>query len=175
MSILNSTLPSNGDIIDLDLRGLTSSIYTLNITNEFSQLETVWVDHYLMTETVLNQGDNSIAITVNATQPATFGAGRFSLKFNDVTLAVDDSAFAKAVTLYPNPLGDTSLQIDNLTSRNSVHISVINALGQIVKTSTQEPYNGRVELNNLGTLNSGVYFLHIEQGEDSAVKRFIKN
>ena len=175
LSILNSTLPFNGDIIDLDLRGLTSSIYTLNITNEFSQLETVWVDHYLMTETVLNQGDNSIVITVDATQPATYGAGRFSLKFNDVTLAVDDSAFAKAVTLYPNPLGDTSLQIDNLTSGNSVHISVINSLGQIVKTSTQEPYNGRVELNNLGTLNSGVYFLRIEQGEDRAVKRFIKS
>jgi hypothetical protein len=175
LSILKSNTPSDGEIINLELNGLTGNDYTVEVNNDFSSLQAIWVDHYLLTETVLNQGLNSFSVVFDPSQPSSYAADRFSIKFSDSTLSVDDSAFAKAVTLYPNPLGNSILTIENLDSGQDVNIKVLNSLGQVVKSFKESPANGVIEIKNLQILESGIYLLNIEQATRTVVKRFIKN
>ena len=71
------------------------------------------------------------------------------------------------ISLYPNPTKDI-LNIET-NSVNTLSYSIVNYLGQIVKS-------GNIENNvlNVTTLNSGIYILEVNDGQKSVTKKFIK-
>lgn len=84
------------------------------------------------------------------------------------TLAENNSNDALTiVSLYPNPTRDI-LNIET-NSATKFNYSVINYLGQVVKS-------GSIENNslNVSNLNAGVYILQINDGQKSVTKKFIK-
>ena len=72
-----------------------------------------------------------------------------------------------SVILYPNPTKD----ILNIETNNAIKLnySVINYLGQVVKT-------GNVENNsiNVSNLNAGIYILEVSNGKKLVTEKFIK-
>ena len=71
------------------------------------------------------------------------------------------------ISLYPNPTKDV-LNIET-NSEIKLNYSVINYLGQVVKT-------GNIENNvlNVSSLNAGIYILEVNDGQKSVTKKFIK-
>lgn len=71
------------------------------------------------------------------------------------------------ISLYPNPTKDV-LNIET-NSATKLNYSVINYLGQVVKT-------GSIENNvlNVSNLNAGIYILEVNDGQKSVTKKFIK-
>ncbi len=84
------------------------------------------------------------------------------------TLAETNSNEAlTSISLYPNPTRDV-LNIET-NSSTKLNYTVINYLGQVVKT-------GSIENNilNVSNLNSGIYILEVNDGQKSVTKKFIK-
>jgi bacillolysin len=71
------------------------------------------------------------------------------------------------ISLYPNPTKDV-LNIET-NSETKLNYSVINYLGQVVKT-------GSIDNNvlNVSNLNAGIYILEVNDGQKSVTKKFIK-
>lgn len=65
-------------------------------------------------------------------------AARFSLVFSNTTLSMSDDAFAKAVTLYPNPTNDGLFYIAGIQQVEAVAVVVINTLGQELRGCRQK-------------------------------------
>lgn len=71
------------------------------------------------------------------------------------------------VSLYPNPTKDV-LNIET-NSATKLNYSVINYLGQVVKSGSIE--NSSINVSNL---NAGIYILQVNNGQKSVTKKFIK-
>lgn len=71
------------------------------------------------------------------------------------------------VSLYPNPTRDV-LNIET-NSTTKLSYSVINYLGQVVKSGSIE--NSSINVSNL---NAGIYILEVNDGQKSVTKKFIK-
>jgi hypothetical protein len=174
LSITERFIPSDGDVVPLQLTGLTGSYYTFELNNAFTGLQTLFVDAYLGTETIMIPGINLVSVSFDGADPTSLQAARFSLKFVNSTLSVDDSAFAKAVTIHPNPMTGSGLTVSNLIIGKPVVIHVYNVIGQKTNTYQNLLSTGIEMLSDLDNLKSAVYFLHINQGDATTILKFIK-
>ena len=95
-------------------------------------------------------------------------------KTTSVSVKEDLSVFSR-LTLFPNPSqGRLSLQLETL-STEEIHTELINMIGQAVYRSEGVPLAGKwTQAMNLTHLPAGVYFLKIRQGDQLAVRRWIK-
>lgn len=88
--------------------------------------------------------------------------------FTGENLSVSDTAFAKAFTLYPNPVSNI-LHIK--TSLGTYKTSIYNVLGQQVRATQEQQGNTTIEYSSL---QSGIYFVRIESEVDSAIFKVVK-
>ena len=175
LSIMERVAPVDSELIPLRLNGLTATNYTFDIDNTFTNLQTLFVDHFLGTETLMVNGSNLVAVSFDTTDAASVDENRFELKFLYSTLSVGDIAFAEAVQVYPNPVNGDSVTIGNLIAGESVQVSIYNTLGQLVISYQKESTNGKETILNMNNLKKGIYLLKIEQNNTGATKKFIKN
>ena len=80
---------------------------------------------------------------------------------------INSNEVLTTVSVYPNPTKDV-LNIET-NSTTKLSYSVINYLGQVVKTGSIEN-----NLINVSNLNSGIYILEVNDGQKSVTKKFIK-
>jgi hypothetical protein len=86
--------------------------------------------------------------------------------------------FAKSkiaeVSFYPNPVKQNlQVNVSEVNTNNAV-VNIINNLGQIVITKTVPKTSGNSILNlNLAALNDGVYYLHLIDGKDKTIEKFV--
>lgn len=92
------------------------------------------------------------------------------------TAGTNDVSLASSIKLYPNPVnGDTlTIVMDNATVSGLVNVTIINTLGQSVKSQKLNQVGNAITLDNMATLNSGVYFVTIETNAGNATLKFIK-
>ena len=84
------------------------------------------------------------------------------------TLAETNSNEAlTTISLYPNPTKEV-LNIET-NSSTKLNYTVINYLGQVVKTGSIEN-----KVVNVSNLNAGIYILEVNDGQKSVTKKFIK-
>ncbi|HEY6143808.1 MAG TPA: T9SS type A sorting domain-containing protein [Flavobacterium sp.] len=88
--------------------------------------------------------------------------------FSSLALGVKDNNTASKFVLYPNP----TTGILNVESNIEDDFTVVNQLGQVVKTVKVNVGTNKVNLENLV---DGVYFLKNKSGENQVVKKIIKN
>lgn len=106
-----------------------------------------------------------------------FGTGRGGIRIleekDTLTTAVEIAAVQKVVHLYPNPAQDL-LNIDFLTTnQGTLHLTVYNALGQVVlqQTTSNNKQQHRLDISSLA---SGVLFLDVRTDNYQEVVRFVK-
>jgi hypothetical protein len=85
-----------------------------------------------------------------------------------VIVGVDENPTGEYIMVYPNPATDL-LRISNTTG-NISHITLTNAIGQIVVNEVVNAPNVKVDVSNLPT---GVYFANIETAKGTATQKVI--
>lgn len=78
---------------------------------------------------------------------------------------------ATAISVFPNPAHD-KLSVEFAAEINVAKVSMVNMIGQVVLTESLNSKTRKVELN-LTTIETGVYYLLIENGAERAVKKVI--
>ena len=94
-----------------------------------------------------------------------------SLNCSLITITKDDLQ-PKTISVYPNPANDKlSIQLPE-TLKGKISFQIYDVTGRAVSTQS-EITNHKSEID-VSSLNAGVYFLKINEGENSVVKRFLK-
>jgi hypothetical protein len=92
----------------------------------------------------------------------------FYRNVNDVVIASINNEYAEQIKIYPNPVVDI---INVALPEKANRITVLNNLGQAVTTIDQVNEANSI---NVEALSSGIYFIKIEKGTDTAVLKFVK-
>jgi len=98
----------------------------------------------------------------------------FLFKLTGVGINENQANSVNGSIVYPNPaIGSVGLRID-LQNNEKVQISVLNLVGQVVKTSE---VNGQMGENNVDVdltgLNSGIYMVNVKVGNNSSTKKLL--
>jgi hypothetical protein len=155
-----------GNVIQLgNIDGNILGTYDTLSTN-FNDLYEGWNTHFSIAD--LNN-DNKLDYILG-----TGRGGVVILEEKDtLTTTVEVEVIQKVVHLYPNPT-DESLNISFLTPNSgTLHLTVYNALGQVVLQKTTTSNGQNYELNT-SSLAAGVLFLNIETDDYKEVVRFVK-
>lgn len=141
--------------------------------NGLGYINTYLHDAFTNDYIALSNGNQAVTAVFDTNQPGSMDAARFSLVFSNTTLSMSDDAFAKAVTLYPNPTNDGLFYIAGIQQVEAVAVVVINTLGQELRGVSPEVMDGAIAVN-LSAAPSGVYFVVIKEGRNKVIRRIIK-
>ncbi|MGB5981911.1 MAG: LamG-like jellyroll fold domain-containing protein [Nonlabens sp.] len=161
LSIERRELPVDGETLPLYVTVDGDGGYSLNMAAvDFGNINAYLVDNLTNTSTLMsNTTQTNYAFSV-AAGDAVDVSQRFEIRFEDGTLSAGDIAFAKAVTLYPNPAANGYVNIDFDGILGEKTITILNLLGQSVNTfETNE--TGIYRLNDLD-LKTGTYLVEIK-------------
>lgn len=162
------------DLLVTDDGGMTwTSLQTWNVANQPAvDGERVFIDLAAYSGTVQFAFLGSDG-TVDDTEDYDFHVGVFVV---DATAGNEDTTLQNAVTIYPNPVNGDTMTINlGATPASQVGITIYNTLGQeVINRTYNSVSNNTIVVENLSSLNSGVYLVNISNGDATAVKRFIK-
>ena len=173
-TVQRRNFPENEEVIPLFTNNWRKENYSFvaNLSN-LDELNIYLVDAYLGTETLLNDGE-AYSFSVDASVAASVDTSRFSLKFGNETMSVEDIE-NNLISLYPNPAQEVVNIQTNLALGTQVEVEIYNLLGQQVYASQQELKSSNLKVD-VNTLNSGVYMVKLtdEAGRQHSHK-LIKN
>ena len=172
VSINARNYPQAGEQIPLHLYQLTSGNYSINLSPlHFSNLDVILVDNYLDQSIIM---DDVTATTYmfdwDTTDVLSSDSSRFHIEFVNSTLSVDESAFAKAVTIYPNPSKSRIINVTLPEVSSVENIYVYNTLGQVVKSLKTLDQNNQLDITSL---TSGVYLVRFDLKDGLVTKKII--
>ncbi len=151
--------------------------YTLDITP--ANNNSVIVASFAAPLTALN-GQSAVVVASGFLNPATnqngapFGllavlADGTAFLLNNVTTSIDENAGSTGFTMYPNPASDF-VNIVPVTDAGNSTVEITNSVGQVVKAAVLEG----AELNiDLTELNSGLYFVKVQNDKGSVVTKLV--
>ncbi len=164
---------NDGTIIRLGLRSVPQTTYTVTVAeNSLPVNKTVYLhDKYTNSYTLADNGMN-YAVTVTA-DAASQGDNRLELVFNNVNnTSVNTPGTQADVRIVPNPASNNIILTYTNGFGGDKHLSIINAVGQVVKTITTS--NNAVTVF-VGDLPNGMYLVKTTAGNNIITERFIKN
>lgn len=106
----------------------------------------------------------------NPTAQMGYGIPNFEDAFNAVVLNVEESAFAKAYTVSPNP-ANSIFQVQFPEGNSQATVIVYDLLGKRVLIKEITNTNNAIDVH---TLTSGVYIVQIQDSERSTTQKLIK-
>ncbi|MGB3591637.1 MAG: Calx-beta domain-containing protein [Nonlabens sp.] len=162
------------EMLPLRIYQMESGTYTFELEfNDMVDTAVELVDNYLGTAIAVPQNQTTSHIfNVDMVDPESFASDRFFLRFTTGTLSSGDTAFAKAVTLYPNPVRSENLNISGLDQGNVV-IYVTNLMGQHIFTEKAISTNGTVKTQGFRELQPSIYLLTVSQQGKSTTRRVV--
>ena len=167
-SILRNEMPQDAEVLNLHLNNYRGANYNLSMQRDgLAVYDITLVDTYLNVQHDLNTADYSFP--VDSSIAGSIASDRFYLLFNNVSLSSDDSAFAKAISLYPNPVLNGQLFIKNTTSKK-LDAAVYNMLGQLI--IQKKEIRDRLDLSKL---QSGAYIVKLSNGVESLSTQVMVN
>lgn len=159
------SMPQDGTVIPLQVYGFTSGDYRFVMNySSVSSLNAYLKDNFTgINHPITNGGQTEVSLNFDNSDNLSMATGRFELLFSNTTLGLNDSAFAKALSLYPNPVKDGLVTVTGITANTLQSVKLTNMLGQIV----QEPNyrfieNGILSITLDAGITSGVYLLLID-------------
>ncbi len=95
----------------------------------------------------------------------------FEFTLNNSSVSTEDIEFNNSISIYPNPAsGITNIEY-NFDESNDLKIQLMNNLGQQISADLLNSTQNGVHQMNLENLASGVYFIHITNGEASMIEK----
>lgn len=165
-TIESKALPTLTDEIQLDINTYRSTDYTFVI--EGKNIEGVTAKLFDQLNQTYTEIPESASVnynfSVNAANSASVASDRFKIVF------VNKPALNNEVFLYPNPSNGGIINLTFTDNTQESKVSIINMMGQLL-------YSKKVEAGQTVNLNQsftpGIYFVKIEQGGKSVVKKLI--
>lgn len=88
--------------------------------------------------------------------------------------SIDNPLAESSVEIYPNPTSGHVVVELNIDANKPISMSIVDVTGRTVVDASQiAPNAKKVELS-LDHLNDGVYFMHLQTGDENIVKRIVK-
>ncbi|MBA2613522.1 MAG: T9SS type A sorting domain-containing protein [Bacteroidetes bacterium] len=121
----------------------------------------------------------TMPITVTTGNPYTQTAPQhwyMSADLNFGTVGIAENALSSAVNsnIYPNPASNNAILAIDLKDNSGIAITVLNAIGQVVKTTKAQGQVGEnnidIDLNGLAT---GIYIVNIKVGNANSTKKLV--
>lgn len=154
--------------VGVDVNGLNNIVYVQKIGAVGAEVSDSGNNVFVGNSTAVAETLDGLPCVAFAGTSGAFGRG---LYFDAETELLNTERFDKTqVTLYPNPVNE---QLHISTKENINAITIYNQLGQMAIS--------RKAINDLNTtldvshLNTGVYFIQIEIGQNLITKKIIKN
>ena len=176
-AVAGRSLPVHNEVIQLNHYnyGDTDYTYTINLTG-LTSVDAYMYDQYTNTSTPLVDGFNTVSFTVDASIPASIAVDRFQLKFENVTLGIEDTVTSAAFTMYPNPAATNaaiSMQSTQLASQQA-RLRVTDLSGKLISDRAIEfSAQGLYEWKDTG-LKTGLYILEVSTEEgDKLVRKLV--
>ena len=159
------SMPQDGTVIPLQSYGFASGDYrfAMNYSN-ISSLNAYLKDNFTgINHPIANGGMTDVNLNFDNSNNLSMATDRFELIFSNTTLGLNDSAFAKALSLYPNPVTDGVVTVSGITTNSVTSVRLTNLLGQVV----QEPNyrfieNGKISVSLDPEISAGIYLLSID-------------
>ncbi|SCX94726.1 Por secretion system C-terminal sorting domain-containing protein [Nonlabens sp. Hel1_33_55] len=160
--------PQDGDRFILNVFVSKTDTYTFTIQNSsINGIDAYFYDSLNDTYDLLNDDDNTAItkfIDLNDIESAT--VDRFNIVFSKSTLGINDSsAFAKAISIYPNPSTGNDVTITNLVQGESLSIEVYNSLGQEMLKVEKVISGPNETLKDLDNFANGLYLVKVSQND----------
>jgi len=102
--------------------------------------------------------------------------GKLSYDFNNQGVGVKENAnnSVSNSVIYPNPASNNAVLAIDLKNSSAVDITVMNAIGQVVKTNNAQAQAGQNKINiDLSGLPTGVYMVNVKAGNATSTKKLI--
>lgn len=172
LSIAARNTPMHGEVIPLHLSQLATETYNLEISPvTFDNLDAFIVDQFTGQSALLDRmNTTSYPFSYDNNNPQSSDPSRFQIEFMNSTLSVDDSAFAKVISIYPNPSQNGLITINNPTHLTLKNVSVYNTLGQKLREMSALESSGTIDLSSFA---KGTYLLRLNLGEKVVTKKVI--
>jgi len=163
LSIERRDLPQPEVVIPLAINQYQEVQYEFRIfTDQWEDTTEIFiVDQYLNTETQILPGQ-AYSFNVDTAIPASLAEDRFSIKFDDTTLSLNDNKFDSELSIYPNPTtdGHFNLSAPGLEGQH-VEINIFNMLGQKVLHNRKDSLQNTGFSVNAQALKSGIYIVEL--------------
>ncbi|MFL5753747.1 MAG: PKD domain-containing protein [Bacteroidia bacterium] len=129
------------------------------------------IGHYDVCLTVSSLTDSCTSTQCDTSSVHKYMANTGMLQFNVINpLGIQNRLVETPdITLYPNPTSGILFIKSELN--NATHASVKNNLGEIILQTLLQNKESVIDINGLP---SGIYFLHLNDGKNQTVKKFIK-
>jgi hypothetical protein len=172
ISILSHNLPIESEEIPLHTNKYRNVNYTFvaKLTN-YAGITPYLYDAYTQQYHQLANGETLINFTVNTTIPETIATNRFKIVFSTVVLGVN--TFETAAYLYPNPASEGMFAISTQANNDTIKVSLYNSLGQELEINTNKTNPNLVQCKAVSNLQSGIYYVVIENEGVRTTKEII--
>jgi len=170
--------PEDGDSYELNLFVGVTGDYTFDIVQQgVGSINTYLYDKFMNSYEVLaSDATTRITKTIDLDNAGSSAKNRFQIVFSKSTLGVgDEFAFAKAVSLYPNPSQGREIFINNLIQGAPVSIKVYNSLGQEVISTKKSAASGKEPIKGLEGMSIGLYLIQVSQQDKQTTLKLILN
>lgn len=174
LSYESRNLPTEADVIPLSHNQYRSTNYTYKVNVQNLNTNAFLLDKYTNTRTPLqNGGETSVSFIVDLTNTASTAPDRFDVVFG-TTLSTGESAFANAVSVYPNPITENQFFVKLPAQEGeALTVKLVNLLGQEVYSKKLNVAYGIVKIQPETALQSGVYLVNISSANHTATKKLI--
>lgn len=164
LSIETRNSPLAVDTVKLNITQYRSNAYSFKF--EFDQdlgFETYLMDFFTSSKTLIpSSGVFYYEFDVNTTIPSSIAKDRFSLVFKNISTGLDGISEKVNFSVFPNPSkGNIMIKSDLANENETFDITLINSLGQIVKSSNSSELNSGYNLN-LQNINAGIYTIQAQ-------------
>ncbi len=94
-------------------------------------------------------------------------------KCSNCVVASNDLGFENGISLYPNPTNSNTLLAFDLEQASDVTITLYNTIGEVLQRQSEKGIQTANIPLNTSELPNGIYFIHINNGNQYAVKQLM--
>ena len=127
----------------------------------------------ILTPMVVTNSNPYAQLTNNTTW---YQSGKLSYDFNLLGVSIKETSQNSASNsfIYPNPASNNAVLAIDLKDNSTVDVNVMNALGQMVKTTKATAQTGANKINiDLNGLSTGIYMVNIKVDNATSTKKLI--
>jgi hypothetical protein len=113
---------------------------------------------------IIVQVKNSAGVFINES--------RYRIEYCGTGVNVTDLVDNSEVKLYPNPVAETlNVELETASFNNAMTVEILDITGRSLKIQSFSSENAQI---NVSELPQGVFFVRVQSGSNSAIKRFVR-
>lgn len=176
LAIDDRLTPVDQEVLQLNTENFTTGSYQFTVNASGFTIPAYLEDQFTGQFTLLDSSNAMvIPFSVDDTIAASSALDRFRIVFSNVTLGLNDSALANAISLYPNPVTSNSISIQGLPVNEIATINIYNISGQLISSQEAQTSNGGINNLEIPSLTNGIYMVNVAVGEFTTTVKLIKN